>query len=221
MLKHTNIFKFLLASVCIIAASFTTANASDIMVSVTDQSGEALSGAVVYVERLDGKPIDWQTDDAVKIIDQKGEAFSPFVTALSTGDSLEFHNTDPITHHVYSFSKTKPINIIVPARQNSEAFTFDEAGVVALGCNIHDHMAAFIYVSPSPVTGISGEDGKVSISGLPDGDYMLAYWHHRVPRSQTKSKEVSIAGNTELAIEIKVRRERKNSKRRRTDERPY
>jgi plastocyanin len=206
---------------CIFTAPFATTIASDIVVSVTDQSGEALSGAVVYVERVDGKPIEWQSDDAVKIIDQKGESFSPFVTALSTGDSLEFHNTDPITHHVYSFSKIKPINIIVPARQNSEAFTFNEAGVVALGCNIHDHMAAFIYVSPSPVTGISSEDGTVSLSGLADGDYMLSYWHHRVPRSQTKSKEVSITGNTELTVEIKVRRERNNSKRRRTDERPY
>ncbi|UTW55539.1 hypothetical protein [Kordiimonas sp. SCSIO 12610] len=222
MLKYTNVLKHLAISICVTGMAWgSVAQGEDVVISVTDQVGDQLEGAVVYLERTDGQPIAWTKDDDVKIIDQKGEQFSPFVTALSVGDSLEFHNTDPITHHVYSFSKIKPINIIVPARQNSEAFKFDEQGVVAVGCNIHDHMAAFIYVAPSPVNGITNADGQVKFSNLPSGDYNLSYWHHRVPRSQTKNQKISVTGSTEIAVKISIRRDRKRSTRRRTDERPY
>lgn len=221
MLKYTNVLKLLTIFIGFAGVDWGTANANDIVISVTDQIGDNLEGAVVYLERTDGKSIDWEKDKSVKIIDQKGEEFSPFVTALSVGDSLEFHNTDPITHHVYSFSKVKPINIIVPARQNSAPFTFEEHGVVAVGCNIHDHMAAFIYISPSPINGITDADGKVTFSGLPSGDYNLSYWHHRVPRSQTKNQQISISDNAEISVKIAIRRDKKRSTRRRADERPY
>ncbi len=200
MLKYVNVLKLIATCFCVAIANWNVVTANDVIITVTDQTGENLEGAVVYVERIDGKPIKQQRDESIKIIDQKGEAFFPFVTALSLGDKLEFHNTDPITHHVYSFSKVKPINIIVPARQNSEAFTFDAQGVVALGCNIHDHMAAFIYIAPSPIKAVSDKNGKVIFANLPKGDYTVSYWHHRVPRSKTKSQQVSVHGNTDVNI---------------------
>lgn len=196
-------------------------NANDLTVSVTDQAGDILQGAVVYLERADGKPIGLKHNNTTRVIDQRGEMFSPYITALSVGDTLEFHNTDPITHHVYSFSKAKPINIIVPARQSSDKFTFEKQGVVALGCNIHDHMAAFIYIAPSPVSGVSDKEGKIQFQGLPDGDYKLSSWHHRVPQSQTSSQKVSITNSKDITVEVAIRRDRKGSSRRRKDERPY
>jgi plastocyanin len=221
MLKYINVLKLIAACFCVTSTNWNIVHANDIIITVTDQTGENLEGAVIYIERTDGKSIKQQQDESIKIIDQKGEAFFPFVTALSLGDKLEFHNTDPITHHVYSFSKVKPINIIVPARQNSEAFVFKEQGVVALGCNIHDHMAAFIYIAPSPIKAVSDKNGKATFTSLPKGDYTISYWHHRVPRSKTKSQQVSIHDNTEVNIKMSIRRDNRRSKGRQRDERPY
>ena len=50
--------------------------------------------------------------------------------------------------------------------------TFDTAGVVALGCNIHDTMSGFVVVSATPFFARTDAQGRVSVAGVPAGARM-------------------------------------------------
>ena len=54
---------------------------------------------------------------------------------------------------------------------------FDNAGLVTLGCNIHDDMIGYIYVTDSPWYGRTGADGTVRLRDLPPGEYTVRIWH--------------------------------------------
>ena len=51
---------------------------------------------------------------------------------------MTFPNLDPIMHHVYSFSATKPFEIKLYSGDPPTGILFDKPGVATLGCNIHD-----------------------------------------------------------------------------------
>ena len=70
-------------------------------------------------------------------------------------------NRDNIRHHVYSFSPAKRFELPLYAGVPTQPVLFDKAGVVVLGCNIHDWMIGYIYVSDSPWFGKTGADGTV------------------------------------------------------------
>ncbi len=46
---------------------------------------------------------------------------------------------------------------------------FDQPGIVTLGCNIHDNMAAFIVVTAAPFFGRTDNKGGWTIPNLPEG----------------------------------------------------
>jgi hypothetical protein len=53
---------------------------------------------------------------------------------------------------------------------------FDQAGVVTLGCNIHDQMVAHVVVVPTPLHGRTDTTGRFVLS-LPAGEHRLRAWH--------------------------------------------
>ena len=54
---------------------------------------------------------------------------------------------------------------------------FDTPGIVALGCNIHDYMQAYVYVGESPFLAVTDEQGIATFAELPTGNYQLKLWH--------------------------------------------
>ena len=92
--------------------------------------------------------------------------FVPFVTVVQTGTVVTFPNRDPILHHVYSFSPAKQFEIKLYTGKSPTEIVFDKAGVVTLGCNIHDHMIAYVYVSDSPWTAMTGRAVEAAANAL-------------------------------------------------------
>ena len=88
---------------------------------------------------------------------------------------------DQTTHQVYSFSAIKQFEITLARGAVSAPFTFENPGVAALGCNIHDHMIAYVFVADGPWTALSGADGTVVFPDIPAGDYQMQVWHPRLP----------------------------------------
>ncbi len=54
---------------------------------------------------------------------------------------------------------------------------FDKPGVVVLGCNIHDWMVGYVYVTDDPWFAVSDEQGRLILDGLPAGSYQVTLWH--------------------------------------------
>jgi hypothetical protein len=51
------------------------------------------------------------------------------------------------------------------------------ADAVVLGCNIHDWMVGYIYVSETPFFAKTEASGKATVDDLPAGEYSVRIWH--------------------------------------------
>ncbi|WP_404366343.1 methylamine utilization protein [Marinobacter sp.] len=118
------------------------------------------------------------------VMSQKNRAFDPHILTVVRGSEVSFPNNDNTQHHVYSFSSTKPFNIELYAGHPETPVVFDRTGIVELGCNIHDHMQAFILVADTPHVARSGADGRVRLD-VPDrmlsgSGLEIRLWHPRL-----------------------------------------
>ncbi|SDM58818.1 Plastocyanin [Franzmannia pantelleriensis] len=160
------------------------------------ESGDALSDAVieVHVSGEAGRPgVD---DDII----QRDAAFHPHVTAVPVNSRIRFPNQDNTRHHVYSFSPAKVFDLNLFLRDTPPPVTFDQAGVVVLGCNIHDHMQAFIVVSDAAHVGVTQEEGSWRLPDLPAGAHRLRVWHPRLDDSHQQWQEFSLSDQSQQEI---------------------
>ncbi|MDN6319518.1 MAG: methylamine utilization protein [Marinobacter sp.] len=139
-----------------------------------------LTDAVVYLN--DGSHLPPVQAEMV----QKNRKFHPHVLILPAGSSVNFPNRDNTQHHVYSFSPAKPFNLELYAGQPEAPVVFNQPGIVELGCNIHDHMQAFIVLANTRAIGQTNEQGEVTLA--PDfgvtqipNSLNLNIWHPRLP----------------------------------------
>lgn len=126
---------------------------------VTDNKGLPLADVII---EPDLAAVTNATAD-VAIIDQIDKQFIPQQILIETGQLVDFPNSDNIRHHVYSFSKAKMFELKLYADTPESPIQFPEHGVVVLGCNIHDSMIGYIFVSKSTQSVMTGDRGDVSI----------------------------------------------------------
>lgn len=184
------------------------AGATDFTIIVADESGRPVPNAVVTLEPEtdDAMPAAASRLTAEKTIDQRNETFVPSVTIVPRGGRIVFANSDPTTHQVYSFSPAKQFEIVLPRGGKSSPIPFENAGVAALGCNIHDHMIAYAFVTDSPWTVLTGADGRAVLPGTPAGNYQAKVWHPKFPPGRPlPSLHAAISGETaQLTVTVKT-----------------
>ena len=169
------ISKVALAS--LLAAVSAAAWAATLTVEVVDQHGSALPDAVVTLTGSATAP----TGPLKADMDQRDQEFSPRVLAVHTGTQVQFPNSDNIRHQVYSFSPARRFELRLYEGTPSRPLLFDKPGVVVLGCNIHDWMVGYIYVTDEPLFGVTDSKGVLSLDPVPPGRYQATLWH---PRSE-------------------------------------
>ena len=133
--------------------------------------------------------------DATAVIDQRSSTFVPGVIGIQAGTRVTFPNSDNTLHHVYSFSPAKTFQLPLYSGQRADPVLFDKAGVVTLGCNIHDWMVAHVVVLDTPWHAQSGDDGRVRLQA-PPGEYELRIWHEREAAPYTRRVTLAPAGDS-------------------------
>src|SRR5690242_20200085 len=165
---------------CLIALAFAGAAmplaAAPLTVRVVDVSGHPVRDAVVtlYPSGTAARP---PRSGGRFSVSQKDLQFHPFLTIIPVGADVSFPNLDPTKHHVYSFSPAKRFELKLFARDQSRTVRFDKAGVVALGCNIHDAMSAFIVVTDSAWTARTNAQGIAAFGNAPNAPGRVTVWH--------------------------------------------
>jgi plastocyanin len=149
--------------------------AATVTVTARDPLGNPLEDLVVWAIPK-GTALPQRTRPAM--VEQRNKAFIPLVSVVQTGTLVNFPNRDEIRHHVYSFSTAKRFEIKLYAGTPVDPIPFDKPGEVVLGCNIHDHMIAYIYVVDSPWFAKSDKDGAARLEGLPAGEYDVNAWYY-------------------------------------------
>lgn len=159
----------------------SVAGAAELRVNVADQRGRPVDGAVVTV-RPQGDPATRAQRSAplTKTIDQSALAFVPYIQVFRPGDKVVFRNSDKTRHHVYSFSPVKAFEFMLTPGESSTPLELDKSGVVAVGCNIHDLMITYLYVSDAPWIDMSSATGEASFKDLSPGTYTVRVWHPRL-----------------------------------------
>lgn len=174
--------------------------AADLHINISDQRSQQPLGEVVVLARPVGfsaPPAARHTSHDVSI-EQVDKEFHPGISIIPQGGEANFPNNDNIQHHVYSFSKAKVFDIPLYDGLPDEPILFDKPGVVKIGCNIHDWMIGYIYVTDTPYTAKTGEAGTVTLSNLPEGSYEVSVWHPLMKSSEAELvQSVTLAGKGE------------------------
>jgi len=176
--------------------------AGTVDVRVQDPRGSVVRDAVVYAVP-EGRSVPPARKTAV--MDQKNRMFIPHVLAVQTGTSVRFPNSDDIRHHVYSFSPAKPFQLPLYKGTPANPVLFDRAGVVTLGCNIHDQMSAFIVVVDTPYFERTGGDGRATLRDLEPGKYVVHVWYPEM-RDEPPPANVTIAGSEKVDVSFNTQK---------------
>jgi len=182
--------KIALASITVMATFATTAVAGTIHGKVSGVNGES----VVYVEAVPGKTFPAPAQHVT--IDQKGLMFVPHIVVVQQGATVDFLNSDSVAHNVFwpaiSGNKKLGHNLGTWPHGQKQGFKFDNPGVVALLCNVHPEMSAYLIVSPTPYFATTDSSGEFKMD-VPDGAYTVTAWHEG---AKNKSNPVKVAGDT-------------------------
>lgn len=131
---------------------------------------------------------------------QRDQCFVPHVVAVAVGGVVDFPNTDPIYHNVFSVSPIKRFDLGKYPRGRSKSVTFDRAGIVNVYCDIHSNMAAFVLVLPNHAFVQPDASGAFEFPDLPPGRYTVKLWH---PDFGTVSRDVELDEAAPRPLELR------------------
>jgi len=201
MMRH------IVPGVCLALLASPATQASTLGVRVVGADGRPAKDVVVTL-RLTGKtgPAARAQQDSAQVV-QRNTQFQPFISVVPVGTNVSFPNQDPFKHHVYSFSPAKRFELKLFAKDQARSVLFDRPGVIAIGCNIHDNMVAYIYVTDTLWTGRTDANGQVSFGDVPAQAVELSVWHPNLAApANVVTKQISLgAANRVETVPVKFR----------------
>lgn len=142
-------------------------------IRVLDQQQQPVADAIVINPET---PLS-TTPTTIAVMDQQNRQFTPRVLGISRGQKVAFPNSDNIRHHVYSFSEAKRFEIKLYADRPEAPIGFDRGGLVVLGCNIHDSMLGYIFVSDWQHFAQTDANGLARLDSVAAAPKKLSLWH--------------------------------------------
>jgi plastocyanin len=192
---------FLTAAALSIAAPLA---AAPLTVRVVDASGHPVRDAVVTLYPSGGAARPAHAAGRF-VVSQQNMQFHPFLTIVPVGSDVSFPNFDNTKHHVYSFSPAKKFELKLFAKDQSRTVHFDKAGVVALGCNIHDQMSAFIVVTDTAWTARTNGQGLVTFGDAPNAPGRVTVWHPYLRAPGGQLQEIVAPTQRSASFQIRLR----------------
>jgi plastocyanin len=156
--------------------------------------------SIVYLESAPRGA--FETRDARTVMEQRNETFLPHVLAVAAGTTVDFPNSDPTYHNVFSLSKENRFDLGRYARGRSKSVRFDRPGVVRVFCDIHSHMSAFIVVFGHRFFAATDEQNRYRIDDVPPGAYTLVVWNEGQAR---ETREVRVPDQGVVEVDFVVR----------------
>lgn len=189
-----------LAAAWLAGAGWVMAAPLDVL--AIDARGRPLPEAIVFLDspaaRSAARPLS-----GVEIA-QQGRQFQPQVSVVTAGTEVAFPNLDTVRHHVYSFSPAKTFELKLYAGKPANPVTFDRVGVAVLGCNIHDHMVAWVLVVETPWFARTDAQGRARLDA-PSGTYRLRAWHADLPPGEAaveQAMQLGAGGSTTVRVPV-------------------
>lgn len=165
------------------------------------------AGAVIYL--IPGTTVLPPPPPDHVLMDQRNLDFIPRILPILPGQAVEFRNSDPVLHNVFSPDTLgEAFNLGTYPQGELRTQTFRRLGAHVILCHVHPEMEAYVVVIPTRTYAVADSDGRFQIENAPPGTYPLHVWHRSAAPYQ---RTVTIAANDTLRIEIQL--ERRGSRR--------
>jgi plastocyanin len=183
----------------------TSASAAQLQLALKSPDGRPVADAVVSFMPASGVTGAVKLDTPREMA-QQHITFVPHVLLVPVGATVSFPNRDNVRHHVYSFSPAKRFELKLYGQEQTRTIQFDKAGIVALGCNIHDKMSAYIIVVDTPYAAQSDADGLATLKDVPDGPGVLTIWSERLKAPDNRLvQHLTVQGQSQQSQVLDVR----------------
>ena len=201
----SNVKRAILTGAIFLGALFLAglAWAGDVKGKVEVQGLRSAESIAVYIDTIPGKKFDPPAQHVT--IDQRKMTFSPRVTVVLQGTTVDFLNSDPVGHNVYwpSISGNKKLahNLGTWPKGEKKAFQFNDAGVASLLCNVHPEMSGYIVIVATPYFAVTDKDGAFEIKDVPPSTYTLKTWSED---GKPTTQSITVAGaSTSVDLTVK------------------
>ena len=151
----------------------------------------ACAGAVVAFERRalerittlkSGRlPVHPEASRGPVLLEAKGCAYRPWLQGAVRGQKILLRNSDGTTHSIRAAANDRTLfNVIQPAGARDLPKDPLATDVVAITCDLHPWMKAFVVVSEHPFFAVTADDGSFEIKDVPPGTYGVEAWNERL-----------------------------------------
>jgi plastocyanin len=159
-----------------------------------------LQNVVVYLQG-DFRPYSFPPATEPVKIDQQGCLYVPHVVAVTARTPVQVHNSDSVTHNSFAITKNNSAwneTQSVGGPPVERVFAVPEISL-ALKCNVHPWMKAYVAVFDHPYFQVTGQDGSFSLKNVPPGTYTLTAWQERYG---TIKQQVTLAPQGEQNVTL-------------------
>lgn len=189
-----------------LAAAAGAATLEGRLTLVEDKGRDAaaeMRGAIVYF--VPDAPVAIEPPAEPADVATVRKDFLPRVSAVVRGTTVRFPNEDPILHNVFSVSSRNRFDLGLVAKGEAGRVVLSEAGTVAIFCNVHHDMVAYVLVLETPFFATPQGDGRFRLEGLPDGPGTVTVWHERAEPWRTAT---TVPGATPLQVRLELTKPR-------------
>ncbi len=171
-------------------------------VIISDKGGlDDYSEFIIYIK--EGNRFPKLTSKKQKIeIGQVNKKFTPSVSAIETGSSVDFKNYDDIFHNVFSLTPGSKFDLGVfkgeqsfkddlssTIKKNNQV-TFKKQGKVDIFCNIHEDMMTSLYVFDHGYFASINQDGQFQLPTPENGNITIVLDGNRIKKPIAKKFNV-------------------------------
>lgn len=166
---------------------------------------------VVIEIAVEGAPI--KVPEKPVHLDQSKCRFEPHVVVVPVGTTVEFLNSDAVSHNVHTYAKRNDSMNKTIAAGGKETQKYEKSDQIEVKCDIHPWMNSYLVVTGAPFYAVTDAEGKFSVAALPAGTHKVDYWHEKLGKGKAEIT-VKDDGTTD-GFEIKLGGEKKGGGRRR------
>ena len=171
-----SILTLIVAIIVTIANGRVSGAAASITGTIKATGLSSNADAIVYIQQVPGavkppaKPVT---------MDQGKMRFTPHVLPIVSGTTVNFLNSEPLQHNVFSPDNEK-YNLGTWPQGQTKDYAFTKCTkfpcVYTQLCRIHPEMEAFIVVLQNPFFAVSDKDGHYEVDDIPPGQYTVGVW---------------------------------------------
>ncbi len=143
--------------------------------------GGGLANVVVTVE-VEGVVV--KAPDEPFRLDQKGCRFEPHVAVVRAGRTVEWLNSDGVSHNVHTRAFRNDSFNLNLASGSSHGQKLERAERIEITCDIHPWMRSWLIVTEAPYFAVTDAGGNFTLPGLPAGTHKIEYWHEKLGRKK-------------------------------------